>query len=119
MNFWLYLYCKENKQNNPRIKIMKTPITYTVTVTRNRIGSAEYTGTVEHLVKQVFGYTLETGASYQHEKGNQKVNRNPKTIAQLLTALNRASNNAAANGYSGTHYSASIAFQEVISHLSK
>ena len=45
-----------------------------------------------------FGYTLECGASWQHERGNKKINRNPKTIKSLITNLNNASDNTARNG---------------------
>jgi hypothetical protein len=52
-----------------------------------------------------FGYTLECGASWSHEKGNKKINRSPKTIASLLTNLNNASSNTARNGC-GDYYEA-------------
>jgi hypothetical protein len=45
-----------------------------------------------------YSYTLECGASWQHEKGNKKINRTPKTIASLISNLNNASDNAARNG---------------------
>ena len=45
-----------------------------------------------------FGYTLECGKAYEHEKGNKKVNMNPKSISSLMTALNNAGRNRAANG---------------------
>lgn len=63
-----------------------------------------FTGTLEHLISNVFGYTLECGASYQHEKGNKKINRSPKNIKSLINNLNNATNNSAANGYSGVSY---------------
>ena len=66
--------------------------------------SHDYTGTLAELI-QKFSYTLEKGASWQHEKGNKKIDRNPKSIAALIKNLNNAENNAAANGYSGTSYS--------------
>ena len=77
---------------------------YTVIKTRERTGTT-YTqvGTLEELVK-CYSYTLETGASYSHEKGNAKINKTPKTIKSLITNLNNAVNNAAANGYAGESY---------------
>lgn len=45
-----------------------------------------------------FGYTLEVGMAYQHEKGNKKIDRHPKTIASLIKNLTNASGNRAANG---------------------
>ena len=60
-------------------------------------------GTIAELVK-AYKYTLECGESWQHEKGNYKINTNPKTIATLVKNLNRAVNNSAANGYAGITY---------------
>jgi len=62
-------------------------------------------GTIDYLV-QAFSYTLEVGESWQHEKGNHKINRNPKNIDSLVKNLQWAKDNAAANGYSGTYYTA-------------
>lgn len=61
-------------------------------------------GTLAELIK-AFSYTLETGRSYEREKGNKKINLQPKTISGLVANLNNAKTNAAANGYSGTTYS--------------
>lgn len=63
-----------------------------------------YTGTLKELIK-MFSYTLEKGASWSHEKGNKKINRNPTNIKSLVSNLNNADNNAASNGYSGNYYS--------------
>ena len=52
----------------------------------------------------VFGYTLSCGASYAHEKGNKKINCEPKTIKGLITNLNNAVNNSAMNGCANEHY---------------
>lgn len=60
-------------------------------------------GTLPELIKY-FGYTLEVGKSWEHEKGNKKINMNPKNIKSLLDNLYNAKNNAAANGYSGYTY---------------
>lgn len=40
---------------------------YTV-ICHHRGRATEYTGTLEHLINDVFGYTLESGASWQHER---------------------------------------------------
>lgn len=61
------------------------------------------TGTLKELIS-AYGYTLEKGASWQHEKGNKKVNRNPTSIKSLVDNLNKATNNSASNGYSGDYY---------------
>ena len=92
--------------SNPIINqshIMKAPKTFTIASTRNGKPSFQKTGTLAELI-QCFSYTLETGASYQHEKGNKKINRNPSNAAALVKNLNNATNNAAANGYSSTRY---------------
>ncbi len=77
---------------------------FTVKVIRSQGRESSFTGTLDHLKSEVFGYTLECGKSWEHEPGNGKVNDNPKSIKTLIKALNIATNNAAANGYSGTYY---------------
>lgn len=62
-----------------------------------------YEGTLEELI-EAFKYTLETGKSYEREKGNKKINLNPKTIQQLCDNLQKAKDNAARNGYGGHNY---------------
>ena len=61
-------------------------------------------GTLDELVK-AYSYSLEVGESWQHEQGNKKINRNPKSIKTLVSNLYNAANNAAADGYSGQYYS--------------
>jgi hypothetical protein len=59
--------------------------TKTHTIIKTRRGNqTETSGTVEELTKY-FGYTLECGNSW-----NPKINRNPKTAASLITALNKS-----------------------------
>lgn len=60
-------------------------------------------GTLPELI-EYYGYTLECGVSWQHEKGNKKINRNPKGIKSLVTNLNNAKSNSASNGCSDTYY---------------
>lgn len=75
------------------------------TIVKSRKGrDSEHTGTVAELT-EYFAYTLATGKSYEHEKGNSKINTTPRTIGSLVNNLNKAVNNAAANGCSDTHYS--------------
>ena len=72
---------------------------YIITYTKPMSGRS-YTSrplTLEEAI-DYYGYTLEVGASWAHEKGNKKIDRNPKTIKSLITNLNNASNNAARNG---------------------
>ena len=64
--------------------------TFKVKITKSGMsGSREtiYEGTVEYLVGNVFGYTLECGNSWNH-----KINRKPKSITALVTALNKSYN---------------------------
>lgn len=68
------------------------------TIIKNRRGSdSEVTGTMEYLIGY-FKYTLEVGQSWEHEKGNSKININPKSGASLVKNLNNAKTNSAANG---------------------
>lgn len=82
----------------------KTDKIYKVIKTKHRTGQTyEQVGTLTELIK-AYTYTLECGQSYEHEKGNKKINVNPKNIKSLITNLDNASNNSAANGYSGVSY---------------
>ena len=60
-------------------------------------------GTIDELI-ETHKYTLECGQSWEHEPGNSKINTHPKTVKTLVNMLNKAINNAAANGYSGKRY---------------
>lgn len=78
---------------------------YIIIKTRHR-DDREYKsspGNVDELVKS-YSYTLECGKSYEHETGNKKININPKSIKSLVTQLNNAVNNSAANGYGGCSF---------------
>lgn len=86
----------------------KTAKRYKIIETKSRMfgNDSTYTheGTLEELVR-CFSYTLEVGQSWQHEKGNHKINCNPKSIETLVKNLGWAKDNAAANGYSGYSFS--------------
>lgn len=71
---------------------------YTIIVHR-RNRDREVTGTIEYLTRY-FGYTLECGKSWERERGNKKINLHPTTGKSLVTNLNNAVTNSAANGYS-------------------
>lgn len=74
------------------------------TIIKHRRGRVnEVTGTIEELITY-FGYTLDVGKSWEHEKGNHKINTKPRTGKSLVNNLNWAKNNAAANGYSPNWY---------------
>lgn len=87
---------------------MKAAKEYTVISRRYRFGGeaieSRYTGTIEHLVNNVFGYTLKCGKSWEFEKGNKKINDHPTTIKSLITNLNNAESNRAKNGCASTYY---------------
>ena len=77
---------------------------YTVISERHSDGrKIEFSGDLPKLI-DTFSYTLECGASYSHKKGNKKINRTPKSIKGLITNLNNAKNNAAANGCASEFY---------------
>ena len=79
--------------------------TYVIQKRNDRTGVVNSVGpfTIEE-AHAYFSYTLEKGASWSHEKGNKKINLKPKTIKSLISNLNNAVNNAAANGYAGVTY---------------
>jgi hypothetical protein len=82
----------------PKIK------TFKIARTTERTGSTSYLeGTLKELIRK-YSYTLEVGESWQNEKGNKKINRNPRGIKSLVSNLNNAVNNSAANGYAGITY---------------
>lgn len=92
---------------------MATTKHYRITKTQHgRFGGPARTYTQEGTLSELqkaYSYTLDTGKSYEHERGNRKINLQPKSPKALCTALENAANNAAANGYSGTSYS----FEEI------
>jgi ribosomal protein L17 len=73
---------------------------YRVKKTRSGMSNTQesiFEGTLDHLKSGVFGYTLECGASW-----NSKINRNPKTINALITAVNK-SYDEIEGGYTRSH----------------
>ena len=78
---------------------------YTVRITSGGFVSRpprETSGTLEELI-QYFGYTLETGKSYEREKGNYKINTNPKSAKTLVANLNKAAHNSG-RSYQSKYY---------------
>ena len=77
-------------------------------VKRSSFGGEERTrttsGTIPELL-EYFGYTLEVGKSYEHERGRYKINMAPKNIKSLVDNLNKAASNGARNGAASTYYS--------------
>lgn len=75
---------------------------YSITSERNGRERSK-SGTLAELI-EYYGYTLETGKSYEHARGNRKINLNPKNIESLVQNLNNAKSNAAANGQSNERF---------------
>jgi hypothetical protein len=75
---------------------------YSITSERNGRERSK-SGTLAELI-EYYSYTLETGKSYEHERGNRKINLNPKSIESLVQNLNNAKDNAAANGSSNERF---------------
>ena len=75
---------------------------YSITSERNGRERSK-SGTLAELI-EYYSYTLETGKSYEHERGNRKINLNPKSIVSLVQNLNNAKSNAAANGQSNERF---------------
>lgn len=59
----------------------------------------DWTGTVEDLRSNVFGYTLECGNSWNH-----KINRFPKTGKALVKALNQSVDETQGGCYERDYY---------------
>lgn len=76
---------------------MATAKTFTVIKTR-RGRQSETTDTIENLTKH-FSYTLECGNSW-----NSKINRNPKTAAGLISALNKSVSETQGSCYDPDYY---------------
>ena len=72
----------------------------------NELTSREITGSMEYFLNY-FGYTLDVGRSWQHEKGNHKIPTSDKikTPAKLVKALNDSETNKSINGNSDVWYS--------------
>ena len=78
----------------------KQPKTYIITSTRPYSGRSHSSKplTIEEAL-EYYSYSLECGASYS----GKKVYLHPKTIKSLLTSLNNAAENRAANGVGDTY----------------
>jgi hypothetical protein len=79
----------QQQQNQMKTATIKSTRTF---LSDRPDSSRDTTGTLPELM-DYFSYTLEAGASWEHEKGNKKVNREPKTFKALVTALNNAKHN--------------------------
>lgn len=82
---------------------MVTEKTFTIEKSSKNGRYSYQTGTLSELIKS-YSYTLECGEAYQKEKGNKKIDRNPKTIKSLVKNLNNALDNSAQDGCSIEYY---------------
>ena len=76
---------------------------YTITISR-RGKDRDVSGTISELI-DAHRYTLETGKSYENERGNSKIKMDHKTIDSLVNHLNKAATNASSNRNPSTSYS--------------
>ena len=92
---------------------MKTEKRYIITEERGGFTARTYTSRPLTIAEAVeyYSYTLEKGASWSDEKGNKKINQNPKTIVSLINNLINATRNT--NGC-GSHFSYELATAEQI-----
>lgn len=67
--------------------------------------SHNYVGTLDNLINDVFGYTLDCGKSWEYESGNYKIKSRSdiKTIKSLISNLNKSSLNACCS-YQDSYY---------------
>ena len=102
------------KLSKPVVDEARADQVYTINTIRERMAGPSSTrstsGTMAELL-DYFGYTLETGKSYEHERGRYKINMAPKNIQSLVDNLNKAKSNAASNGHSSTYYEVAEAEQ--------
>ena len=76
---------------------------YTIEICRWNGRNRTKTGTLDELI-EYFGYTLLKGKSWEHERGNKRINTTPKSARSLVTNLNNAESNRARNGCPNTYY---------------
>lgn len=87
----------ESTETAAPVRKAKAPKTYTIIKTR-RGRQSESTGTIEELTKD-YSYTLECGNGW-----NSKINRNPKTAAGLVKALNQSVGETQGSCYDPDYY---------------
>lgn len=99
-----------------KMTVKKSEKKYKIIATKYSTGQTYESciGTLQELIKY-YSYTLEVGESWQDEKGNRKINRNPKSIQALVNNLRWAKDNAAQNGYGGMSYE----FEEITEEVQK
>lgn len=94
-----------HRKQTRKLQNGKSSQVYKVKSINYRTGSeVEHEGTIERLNTEVFGYVLEVGASWQHEKGNHAINQHPKTIKSLINNLNWSASNSVANDSPARYY---------------
>lgn len=94
-----YNYTIDPNPAQTETKMAKQPKQYIITKTSPYTGRSHESKplTIDEAV-EYYRYTLECGSSWEHEKGNKKINLHPKTIKSLISNLDNAANNSARNG---------------------
>lgn len=87
----------QSEQTQPKPKKEKT---YKVKIEHTRRGERIVEGTLDYLVNQYFGYTLEIGNSW-----NKKITRYPKTIKSFVSNLQKSYEEKEAQCYERTFVS--------------
>lgn len=88
--------CKSNNES-VMASNKKSKIVYVACTHRGR--TTIWAGNVEELRSNVFGYTLECGNSW-----NKKINREPKSVASLVTNLNNSVSETQGGRFDQDHY---------------
>ena len=77
---------------------LKEPKVYKVKITHSKREDKIVEGTLDYLINQYFGYTLEIGASW-----NPKIQRYPKTIKSFVSNLQKSYEEKEAACYERTY----------------
>ena len=89
---------------------MKSVKVYQIEYTRISLRGNDHVHKTEYMtldgLKDYFGYDLECGKSWEHERGNYKIKlpADIKTVKSLITNLDHASHNCG-RSYQSTYYS--------------
>ena len=88
-----------------KIKVAKIRIER-ISLTRNRPDIITQFHTVDYFKNDYFGYDLDTGRSYMHERGAKKVSDNDKikTFKSLVSNLDKAASNSCRDYQSSYYY---------------
>lgn len=88
-----------------KIKVAKIKVER-VSLSRNRPDIITAFHTVDYFKTEYFGYTLDIGRSYMHERGAKKISPNEKikTFKSLISNLDKAASNSCRDYQSSYYY---------------